>query len=91
MARKKSNTTTVVKTTAPKKTKTDTVASPCIDVCVYGPPGTLTHNLCRGCFRTKDEIEEWTNATNERKREIVLTAKNRKSVAKMFDNQSKID
>lgn len=87
MARKKANTTSKIAKT--KTTKTDVVASPCIDVCVYGPPGTLTHNICRGCFRTKDEIDEWLNATSDRKKEIVTAAKNRKSVAKMFANQPK--
>ncbi len=42
------------------------VPSPCINVCRMNP----RTGLCEGCFRTIDEITQWSSATNEFKRAV---------------------
>ena len=37
-----------------RKTPDNTVASPCIGICMLGNDG-----LCQGCLRNIDEIREW--------------------------------
>lgn len=48
------------------------VLSPCIAICVLDE-----HGLCFGCMRTGDEIAEWYNASEARKREIVEASRQR--------------
>jgi len=43
------------------------VPSPCISVCVVDPDGAL----CLGCFRTLDEIAEWSLLDADAKRRIL--------------------
>lgn len=43
------------------------VLSPCIDRCF------TNGNNCPSCGRTNDEIQEWFDASNERKQEILET------------------
>lgn len=43
------------------------IASPCSKVCVLNPD----LSLCRGCYRTLEEIARWT-AMSERERAAVL-------------------
>jgi predicted Fe-S protein YdhL (DUF1289 family) len=52
-----------------------TVASPCINVCQMDD---MT-GLCRGCFRTLDEISGWSRASNDDKL-VTLVAVNRRRV-----------
>ena len=40
--------------------------SPCISVCRMDPQG----NLCQGCFRTLDEICQWSKSDTAAKRQI---------------------
>ncbi|HEX2545549.1 MAG TPA: DUF1289 domain-containing protein [Ramlibacter sp.] len=40
--------------------------SPCISVCRMNPDT----GFCEGCWRTLDEIADWSRAGEERKREI---------------------
>ncbi len=40
--------------------------SPCISVCRMDPRG----NLCQGCFRTLDEICQWSKSDTAAKRHI---------------------
>ncbi|MCU0868525.1 MAG: DUF1289 domain-containing protein [Burkholderiales bacterium] len=49
------------------------IPSPCIDVCQIDP----THGMCRGCWRTLDEIARWsTMRDGERERVMAqLTAR----------------
>ncbi len=52
------------------------VPSPCISICTMdATAGTaderVAGGLCAGCGRTLDEIVEWGNASNERKRAIL--------------------
>ena len=42
------------------------VPSPCISVCKMDP----TTQLCEGCFRTLDEIADWSRMHDEGKREV---------------------
>ena len=50
------------------------VKSPCINVCKLNP----TNNLCEGCLRTSDEISNWSKYTENKKKNIIATLKNRK-------------
>lgn len=40
--------------------------SPCISLCRMNPQT----GLCEGCFRTLDEIAQWSTATEEFKRRV---------------------
>ena len=42
------------------------VASPCISVCVMD----RASGLCVGCYRTLDEIADWSNLSDEGKRAV---------------------
>lgn len=42
------------------------VPSPCISVCKMDPDT----QLCEGCFRTLDEIADWSRMADEGKREV---------------------
>lgn len=44
-------------------------------------------NVCRGCGRTAQEIEEWYYATRERKVEIAKTARARTKAKREADRQ----
>jgi hypothetical protein len=48
------------------------IKSPCIAVC------RVRGGICVGCFRTAKEITEWWDADHDRKKEIVISAKQRK-------------
>jgi len=49
------------------------VASPCISVCRLDE-----HKVCTGCFRHVEDIREWRAATDERRRDIVRQADQRR-------------
>ena len=42
------------------------VPSPCVSVCRMNP----VTELCEGCFRTLDEVAEWSRMADESKREV---------------------
>ena len=42
---------------------TDDVPSPCLKICVVDQ----TRDVCRGCYRTLDEISRWTAYTRAEK------------------------
>lgn len=42
------------------------VESPCVSIC------RMRDGLCEGCGRTLDEIAEWSTATDDRRREILM-------------------
>ena len=52
----------------------DEIESPCIDICTIDP----NSGECIGCGRTLDEINNWTNFDNLKKKQILenLKAKN---------------
>jgi uncharacterized protein len=49
------------------------VPSPCISVCRLDE-----QKVCTGCFRHVEDIREWRAATDERRREIVRQAEQRR-------------
>jgi predicted Fe-S protein YdhL (DUF1289 family) len=51
----------------------DYVASPCVKVCALDPE----RGLCRGCFRTLQEIADWLEMTPEEKRATLARAAER--------------
>jgi predicted Fe-S protein YdhL (DUF1289 family) len=53
------------------------VDSPCIDVCRIHPE----HDTCEGCYRTLDEIANWSRLNNEQKVSIIMTTQQRKQSA----------
>ena len=42
---------------------TDDVPSPCVKICIVDE----TREMCRGCYRTLDEISRWTAYTRVEK------------------------
>ncbi|KLU22864.1 hypothetical protein EOS_28065 [Caballeronia mineralivorans PML1(12)] len=52
---------------------TETVASPCIDVCRMNP----STGLCDGCFRTIDEIAGWSSFDDTQKAAVLKQAEAR--------------
>jgi len=50
----------------------DEVASPCVNVCVLG-----LDNICFGCHRSLEEITAWSYASNEERRKIVSSSRQR--------------
>ena len=52
---------------------TEEVASPCISVC------TMDENsgFCFGCYRTREEIQDWWDLDNVEKRKIIAAASQR--------------
>lgn len=53
------------------------VPSPCNNICLMAPDT----GLCKGCFRTLDEIAAWGGLSNEAKRVIMADIENRKKNA----------
>lgn len=47
----------------------DEIESPCINVCVLHPQA----KLCMGCFRSADEITQWSRMTPQVRRDIMDT------------------
>ncbi|MBT3827187.1 MAG: DUF1289 domain-containing protein [Nitrosomonadales bacterium] len=45
---------------------TDQFSTPCIGVCQYN-----NEDMCRGCFRTLDEISNWALKTEKERQEIM--------------------
>jgi predicted Fe-S protein YdhL (DUF1289 family) len=49
-------------------------ASPCVRNCCLNQ-----NDICMGCFRSLNEIVEWSNADNSRREAILLTSQKRRS------------
>jgi len=47
--------------------KRDEIESPCVQVCVVHPE----MRICTGCYRTIDEISDWSRMTPEARRIII--------------------
>ena len=47
--------------------------SPCTNICKLNPK----NNLCEGCFRTSEEISNWSKYSDVEKRNIIAILKNR--------------
>jgi predicted Fe-S protein YdhL (DUF1289 family) len=50
------------------------IKSPCINIC-NGP--LTTDGICRGCFRSISELEEWIRASDWRRIQILDECKKR--------------
>lgn len=50
----------------------EAVKSPCVSVCALNDDG-----ICIGCWRSVDEIAEWSELDNDRKREVIKSAQQR--------------
>jgi len=55
------------------RTHAGAMPSPCISICNMNP----RTGLCEGCFRTIDEITQWSAASEEMKRAIWIEIKRR--------------
>jgi predicted Fe-S protein YdhL (DUF1289 family) len=53
------------------------VASPCINVCRLNED-----NICKGCFRTREEIVGWKHANDDERRAIITRAEDRATEVK---------
>ncbi|MDG1431061.1 MAG: DUF1289 domain-containing protein [Paracoccaceae bacterium] len=53
----------------------DEVESPCINICVVHPAA----RICTGCFRTIEEISDWSRMTPTQRREVISDLPNRTS------------
>jgi predicted Fe-S protein YdhL (DUF1289 family) len=51
------------------------IDSPCIKVCVMND----AIGLCRGCYRTLDEIARWSQMTDEERLQVIESTVRRKS------------
>ena len=49
-------------------TKIDSISSPCIGVCQYSE-----EDICRGCYRTFEEIAKWSSISEEERLDIMKT------------------
>ncbi|UWQ26278.1 DUF1289 domain-containing protein [Leisingera aquaemixtae] len=47
--------------------KRDEIQSPCIKICVVHPEA----RICTGCYRSIDEIRDWSKMTNDERAEIM--------------------
>jgi len=54
------------------------IESPCVQICVVHPQS----RLCLGCFRSMDEIRDWSSMTDEQRRHIMSELPNREKLAK---------
>ncbi|MGW8271497.1 MAG: DUF1289 domain-containing protein [Burkholderiales bacterium] len=52
------------------------VASPCVNVCVMDD----ATGLCRGCYRTLDEIARWSVMSDRDKRAVIGILEQRKKI-----------
>jgi predicted Fe-S protein YdhL (DUF1289 family) len=48
--------------------------SPCLKVCLMDPES----DLCKGCFRTLDEIARWSRMTDDEREKVFLVLEERK-------------
>ena len=55
----------------------DDVPSPCLRICVVDQ----TRDVCRGCYRTLDEISKWASYTREEKLALLSVLAQRKARA----------
>lgn len=51
------------------------IKSPCIKICEID----INTGLCKGCFRTIDEISNWMFLSDKEKENILIKIKNRKT------------
>lgn len=47
----------------------DEIQSPCINICVVHPEA----RICTGCYRSIDEITQWSKLSNDARAEVIAT------------------
>lgn len=52
---------------------TEIVKSPCVSVCYVNDDA-----LCEGCFRTIEEISDWTHYNNDAKQDVIKRCNERR-------------
>lgn len=57
----------------------DEPQSPCVSICVLDDK-----DICQGCFRSAEEVTDWFMSSDERKREILALAQERRESASSF-------
>lgn len=55
------------------------VASPCISICALDEA-----DICAGCYRSADEITQWSGLSNSQKREVIFKAHEREKRVNPF-------
>jgi predicted Fe-S protein YdhL (DUF1289 family) len=60
-----------------KESKMNKVESPCVGNCCLSEK-----DICMGCLRSLEEIKEWGQATDKRKKEIIIRIESQKSALK---------
>lgn len=53
--------------TTPPVWKRDEIDSPCVRICVVHPEA----RICTGCYRTIDEIAQWSRMTPDQRHQIM--------------------
>ncbi len=53
----------------------DEIESPCVKICVVNPKA----RLCVGCWRSLDEIRDWTRMTPQERRDVMAQAPQREA------------
>lgn len=53
-----------------------TTGTPCVRICKLDE----TSGVCAGCFRTLEEIEEWSRYTDDQKRQLMVAINIRKEL-----------
>ena len=53
-----------------------TTGTPCVRICKLDEEA----GVCAGCYRTPDEIEKWSEYTNEQKRQLMVAIDIRKEL-----------
>ena len=59
--------------------KRNEVDSPCVNICIVHPQVSI----CTGCFRTIDEISNWSNMSESERKGIIKELPNRSSKLKV--------
>jgi len=54
------------------------VVSPCISICKMNPDT----NFCIGCWRSRSEIDDWNDASDDQRWEIIRNMHKRRKEAK---------
>jgi predicted Fe-S protein YdhL (DUF1289 family) len=55
------------------------VPSPCVSVCALND-----NDICIGCYRSADEIRQWTVFDNQQKRQVIQAANDREKEVNPF-------
>ena len=55
--------------------KRNELDSPCVNICIVHPQA----NICTGCFRTIDEISNWSRMSESERKGIIKVLPNRSS------------